>query len=207
ADAPGFSSPCLVPVLEKLKSNMMPQTLEKKRQYYFDKSEQSHCDETALPIRLTSCIFQRPVTKITSHPGNVVRHHQFCAFRRLLGLQAYSPVGELFRTMDSANVSRIFAQLGVGESLCHVGAWSLHTSPEPILAQFSDGAELDPGLWLFFPHTIYRQPVTEIFIGSLGKSREQGRDWLWPGGQRGFPGRQREPGVLRARFKNRRKSS
>ena len=48
--------------------------------------------------------------------------------------------------MDSANVSRIFAQLGLGESLGRVGAWSLHTSPEPILAQSSDGTELDPGL-------------------------------------------------------------
>ena len=47
---------------------------------------------------------------------------QVCAFRRLQGLQAYSPVGDPFRTMDSANVSRIFAQLGVGESLGRVGA-------------------------------------------------------------------------------------
>ncbi|CAI9169928.1 unnamed protein product [Rangifer tarandus platyrhynchus] len=86
---------------------------------------------------------------------------QVCAFRRLQGLQAYSPVGDPFRTMDSANISRIFAQLGVGESLGRVGAWSLHTSPEPILAQSSDGVELDPGLALFLPHTLCRQPVTD----------------------------------------------
>ncbi|XP_042105982.1 adhesion G protein-coupled receptor E3-like isoform X4 [Ovis aries] len=69
-----LSSSTIQTHVDKLKSNMMPQTLEKKR-HYLDKSEQSHCDETPLPIRLTSCIFQRPVTRITSHPGNVVRHH------------------------------------------------------------------------------------------------------------------------------------
>ena len=36
-------------------------------------------------------------------------------------VRPYSPVGEPFRTMDSANVSRIFAQLSVGESLGCVG--------------------------------------------------------------------------------------
>ena len=86
---------------------------------------------------------------------------QVCAFRTLQGLQAYSPVGEPFGTMDSANVSRLFAQLSVGESLGHVGAWSLHTSPEPILAQSSDGAEMDPGFEVFLPHTLCRQPVTD----------------------------------------------
>ncbi|KAB0388264.1 hypothetical protein FD755_003220 [Muntiacus reevesi] len=127
----------------------MPQTLEKKRQYYLGKSEQSHCDETALPIRLTSCIFQRPVTRITSHPGNVVRHRQ-CE-GTLEKPPAYSPVGDPFRTMDSANASRIFAQLGVGESLSR-----------SILAQSSDGVELDPGLGLFLPHTLCRQPLSAV---------------------------------------------
>ena len=83
---------------------------------------------------------------------------QVCAFRTLQGLQAYSPVGEPFGTMDSANVSRLFAQLSVGESLGHVGAWSLHTSPEPILAQSSDGAKLDPGLG---PGVMQSQRVAE----------------------------------------------
>lgn len=79
-------------------------------------------------------------------------------FRRLQGLQAYSPVGEPFRTMDSANVCRIFAQLSVGEFVGRAGARSLHTSPEPILAQSSDGAELGPGLG---PGVMQSQRVTE----------------------------------------------
>ena len=109
-------------------------------------------------------------------------------------LRPYSPVGEHFRTMDSANVSRIFAQLSVGESLGCVGTWSLHTSPEPILAHSSDRAELDPGLGLFLSHTLCRQPVTDrdSHQQSWKVKREQGRDWLWPGGQTGLPGRQRE---------------
>ena len=35
----------------------------------------------------------------------------------------------------------------------------------------------------------------QIFADSLEKWREQGRDWLWPWGQMGLPGRQREPGA------------
>ena len=103
---------------------------------------------------------------------------QVCAFRRLQGLQAYSPVGEPFRTMDSANVCRIFAQLSVGESLGHVGAWSLHTNPEPILAQSSDGAELDPGLELFLPHTLCRQPVTDRDIHQQSQKVKRARKRL-----------------------------
>ena len=148
----------------------MPQTLEKKRQYYLDKSEQSHCDETTLPIRLTSCIFQRPVTRITSHPGNVVRHHQcegtlekppasLCV-QETIGPSGLQPSRTPFQDHGQRK-SRLFAQLSVGESLGRVGAWSLHTSPESILAQSSDRAELDPGLGLFLPHTLCRQPVTD----------------------------------------------
>ena len=60
--------------------------------------------------------------------------------------------------MDSANVCRIFAQLSVGEFVGRAGARSLHTSPEPILAQSSDGAELGPGLG---PGVMQSQRVTE----------------------------------------------
>ncbi|XDC55416.1 hypothetical protein R6Z07M_006598 [Ovis aries] len=131
----------------------MPEELEKKRQILV-KAKQRRRDRCLLPLRLTSCIFQKPVTRITSHPDNVVRRprceetlekpQQAFAFRRLQGLQAYSPEGEPFSTMDRANVSGIIVQRDAGESLARAGAWSLHTSPEPILAQSSDGAELNP---------------------------------------------------------------
>ena len=103
---------------------------------------------------------------------------QVCAFRTLQGLQAYSPVGEPFGTMDSANVSRLFAQLSVGESLGHVGAWSLHTSPEPILAQSSDGAELNPRLGLFLPHALCRRPVTDADIRRQSRKVKRARERL-----------------------------
>ena len=147
---------------------MMPEELEKKRQEILVKAKQRRRDRCLLPLRLTSCIFQKPVTRITSHPGNVVKRRrceetlekpqQTFAFRRLQGLQAYSPEGEPFRTMDSANVSGIIVQRGAGESLGRAGASSLHTSPEPILAQSSDGAKLDPGLG---PGVMQSQRVAE----------------------------------------------
>lgn len=55
-------------------SNIMPPKMEKKRHELFAKAKQRHHDRSVLPLRLTGCTFQKPVTKITSHPGDVVRH-------------------------------------------------------------------------------------------------------------------------------------
>ncbi|CAI9169461.1 unnamed protein product [Rangifer tarandus platyrhynchus] len=52
----------------------MPKKLEKKRQELFAKAKQRHHDKSVLPLRLTRCTFQKPVTRIPSHPGDVVRH-------------------------------------------------------------------------------------------------------------------------------------
>ena len=173
---------------KRLRRNMMPEDLEKRRQELLVKAKQRRRDRCSLPLRLTSCIFQKPVTRITSHPGNVVRRRrceetlekpqQAFAFQRLQGLQAYSPEGEPFRTMDSANVSGIVAQRGAGESLGRAGARSLHTSPESILAQSSDGAELDPRLGLFLPHALCRQPVKDADIRRQSRKVKRARERL-----------------------------
>ena len=57
----------------RLKRNM-PRKLGKKRQELFAKAKQRHHDRSVLPLRLTRCTFQKPITRITSHPGDVVRH-------------------------------------------------------------------------------------------------------------------------------------
>ena len=59
----------------RLKRNIMPKKLEKKRQELFTKAKQRCHDRSVLPLRLTGCTFQKPVTKITFHPGDVVRCH------------------------------------------------------------------------------------------------------------------------------------
>ncbi|XDB52501.1 hypothetical protein AB1E18_006041 [Capra hircus] len=176
-----------LPIL-RLRRNMMPEELEKKRQEILVKAKQRRRDRCLLPLRLTSCIFQKPVTRITSHLDNVVRRRwceetlekpqQAFAFRRLQGLQAYSPEGEPFSTMDSANVSGIIVQRDAGESLGRAGAWSLHTSPEPILAQSSDGAELNPRLGLFLPHALCRRPVKDADIRRQSRKVKRARERL-----------------------------
>ncbi|TEA33290.1 hypothetical protein DBR06_SOUSAS8010155, partial [Sousa chinensis] len=172
----------------KLKRNMMPETLEKKRQDHLAKAKQRHREGTALPMRLTSCIFKRQVTKITSHPDNAVRRRrcegtlekpqQACAFRRLQGLQVYSPEGEPFSTLDSAIIFGVIALRGAGESLGRAGAGSLHTSPEAITTQCSDGAEMIPGLGLFLPQTLYRQRVTYADIRRQARKVKRARERL-----------------------------
>ena len=172
----------------KLKSNTMPQTLEKKRQYYLDKSEWSHCDETTLPIRLTSCTFQRPVTRITSHPGNVVRHRQcegtlekppasLCV-QETAGSSGLQPSRRSFQDHGQRkcfqDLCPAWCEWIPGPCWCLVS----HTSPEPILAQSSDGAEMNPGLGLFLPHTLCRQPVTDGGIHQQSRKVKRARKRL-----------------------------
>eukprot|EP00070_Physeter_catodon_P025991 XP_023989871.1 putative methyl-CpG-binding domain protein 3-like 3 [Physeter catodon] len=172
----------------KLKRNLMTETLEKTRQDHLAKAKQRHRDGTALPMRLTSCIFKRQVTKITSHPDNAVRRRrcdgtlekpqQVCAFRRLQGLQVYSPEGEPFSTLDSAVFFVVIALRGARQSLGRAGAGSLHTSPEAITTQSSDGAEMIPGLGLFLPQTLCRQRVTYADIRRQSRKVKRARERL-----------------------------
>ncbi|XP_038284777.1 methyl-CpG-binding domain protein 3-like 2B [Canis lupus familiaris] len=107
------------PTLGKLKRNMMPQTSEKKRQVHLAKTKRRCHERVALPVRLTSCILKRPVTRITSHPDNEVRYNerertlekpqQICAYRRLQGLQACSSEGETLSTLDFINIAQIIS--------------------------------------------------------------------------------------------------
>uniref|UniRef100_A0A8C3WDK5 Uncharacterized protein n=1 Tax=Catagonus wagneri TaxID=51154 RepID=A0A8C3WDK5_9CETA len=174
----------------KLKRNMMSQRLEEKREVHLARTKQRHHDRTALPLRLTSCIFKRPVTKITAHPGNEVRRNQreetlkkpqqASAFRRLRGLRDRSPEGDLFRTLDSANIfSGIAPGGGAAESQGLAGERSLHTSTKAIPAPSSDGAERIPGLGLFLPESLGRQPVvTYAQIRRQAQKVKQARERL-----------------------------
>ncbi|XP_016063297.1 PREDICTED: putative methyl-CpG-binding domain protein 3-like 3 [Miniopterus natalensis] len=158
------------PFLGKLKRNMISPTSAKKTQLLSSKTKrQRRRERSALPMRLTNCIFKKPVTRVTSHPGNVVRSRrqgepwerprQVCAFRRLQGLQPCSREGELLSTLDVTNTMKIIAPESAGESLGCAGPGSLHTSLEPTTAQFLGWAEMIPG-GLCVPQLLCRQPVT-----------------------------------------------
>ncbi|KAK2087199.1 putative methyl-CpG-binding domain protein 3-like 3 [Saguinus oedipus] len=53
---------------------MIPWALQKKRDIHVAKARRRRAARAALPMRLTSCIFRKPVTRIRSHPDNQVRH-------------------------------------------------------------------------------------------------------------------------------------
>ena len=143
---------------------MMPQKLEKKRKYYLEKSEQGHYDETTLPIRLTSCIFQRPVTKITSHPGNVVRHRQ-CE-----GTLEKPPASLCIQeTTGSSGDCRVFRPTAQQENLS--GPWTVQmfAGSLPSLVWVNSWAVLVPGLCT---------PALSPSLPSLQMGQSWAQDWV-----------------------------
>ena len=148
----------------KLKRNMMLQTSEKKKQVHLAKTKRRHRERSALPRRLTSCIFKRPVTRIPSHPGNEVRYsqreetlqkpQQICAYRTLQGLQACNSEGELLSTFDITNTLSIIAAGGPGEYLGCAGVGSVDPSLKPTATLSSDWEEMIPGVGLGLPQSL-----------------------------------------------------
>ncbi|KAK2507208.1 hypothetical protein MC885_005716 [Smutsia gigantea] len=144
-----------------LQRKMLPQVSEKKRQVHLVRTRQRHHGRSALPMRLTSCIFERPVTRVTSHPGPKVecspqedrleKPQQVCAYRRLQGLHACSREGELFSTLDFADILKITTPGGPGQPLGCAGAKSVHTSPKFTAAPPLGWAEMMPGVGLCLP--------------------------------------------------------
>ncbi|XP_036138107.1 putative methyl-CpG-binding domain protein 3-like 3 [Molossus molossus] len=182
---------------------MMPQTLARKRQFLLSKTKRRQRERTALPMRLTNCIFKRPVTRITAHPGNEVRHRQqeetwekpqqVCAYRRLQGLQACSSEGGRLSTWDITNTMEIIAPRSAGESLCHTDLDSLRTSPKPTTAQFLNLAEMIPGAGRCVPQILRGQPVTRGDVQRQTLKVKKIRERLAVALRADWPGRQREP--------------
>uniref|UniRef100_A0A673VIR8 Methyl-CpG binding domain protein 3 like 1 n=1 Tax=Suricata suricatta TaxID=37032 RepID=A0A673VIR8_SURSU len=170
------------PVLGKLKRNMMTQSLEKKRQVHLAKTKQKRREIAALPIRQTSCIFEKPVTRITSHPGNKTRcsewertlekPQQICAYRRLQGLQACSCDGEVLSPLDVTNILQEVARGRVG------GAGSLPGRPELCPAPSSGWAGMVPGVGFCLPPSACRQPITPRDIWRQSQKVRKARDRL-----------------------------
>ncbi|XP_042638613.1 methyl-CpG-binding domain protein 3-like 1 [Orycteropus afer afer] len=166
---------------------MMTQTSHRKREHEAEVKWKPSLS-SKIPLRLTSCIFQRPVNRITSHPGNEVRHSQWeekleepqqvCAYKRLQGLQACSSTGELLNTLDFTNALKIIAPGGPSESLSHVGNGAPCTHCKPIPGPSSNMAEIIPGVGLCLSQTLSGQLVTSGHIRTQTRKVKKARERL-----------------------------
>ncbi|VCX10345.1 unnamed protein product [Gulo gulo] len=136
---------------------MMVKTPQRKQQDCGNQSKPKSCLSISIPLRMSSYIFKRPVTRITSYPGNEVRcHHweetldkpqQVCWQKRLQGLQACSSAGELLSTLDLAKALQKLAPRCSG----------LNPSPMPTPAGSSDLVKVIPGAGLGIPQLLCKQ--------------------------------------------------
>ncbi|KAM5238015.1 methyl-CpG-binding domain protein 3-like 1 [Ctenodactylus gundi] len=102
----------------------MPKALPRKRREGADpaKAQAKPCAGLCLPLRMSGCVFQRPVTRMTAHPGNEVRWQagqeswaqprQLCLQKRLHGLQARGPDGETLSPLDLPATLRVLVPGG-----------------------------------------------------------------------------------------------
>ncbi|XP_021563882.1 putative methyl-CpG-binding domain protein 3-like 3, partial [Carlito syrichta] len=142
------------PLLGRLQSNPMPLALQKKRQMQMGKARRRRAARSVLPVRLTSCIFQRPVTIIRAHPANAVMDMQGLeglgtlpqcwAFRRLQGLQPYGSQGEASTLLTLENILKVVSPGITGGFLDEAGAEGLQSHPQPSPGQRSAKAARTP---------------------------------------------------------------
>ncbi|XP_008048290.1 methyl-CpG-binding domain protein 3-like 1 [Carlito syrichta] len=140
------------------------------------------------PLRMSSYIFKRPVTRITSHPGNEVRYHQWEENldkpqqifwqKRLQGLQAYSSSGELLSSLDLANTLQRLAPSCTGAFLPEALAGP-HSCPTLASAQHSELAEKIPEAGVdISPFLCKHLLVTEEDIRKQERKVEMARERL-----------------------------
>uniref|UniRef100_A0A8C3YJJ7 Methyl-CpG-binding domain protein 3-like 1 n=1 Tax=Catagonus wagneri TaxID=51154 RepID=A0A8C3YJJ7_9CETA len=163
-------------------------------------SQRKHCDggkqgkpeasfNILIPRRMSSYIFKRPVTRITSHPSNEVRcHHweetldrpqQLCWHKRLQGLQACSSAGELLSPLDLAKALQKLVPCCTGEPLPGLPAGGLKSGPVATPAWSSDLPEMIPGASLGLPQLHCKQClVTEEDIRNQERNVKTARERL-----------------------------
>ncbi|XP_075388323.1 methyl-CpG-binding domain protein 3-like 2B [Tenrec ecaudatus] len=149
------------------KRNMMDQISQKEKRDCNSKIQVQRA--SALPLRRTSCIFQKPVTKITSPPGNEVlcrqggemlrKPQQICALKRLQKLQARSSEELWLPTLEFTDLLKSTAQACSEESLGHVADTGSCTRPSPTSENSSNMLQIFPGVGLHHP-LIQGQEIT-----------------------------------------------
>ncbi|XP_005087715.1 methyl-CpG-binding domain protein 3-like 1 [Mesocricetus auratus] len=117
-------------------------------------SKPKTCLNTSIPLRMSSYTFKRPVTRITSHPCNEVRYHQWeetldkpqqaCWQKRLQGLQACSSVGELLSSTNLAKALQDLTPRGTDSSVSETQANNIDFRPIATHESSSNLGEMIP---------------------------------------------------------------
>ncbi|XP_054421739.1 methyl-CpG-binding domain protein 3-like 1 [Pteronotus mesoamericanus] len=168
---------------------MMVKTSQRKHRDWVNQSKPKPGLSISIPLRMSSYIFKRPVTKITSHPGNEVRYHhweetldkpqQLCWQKRLQGLQACSSTGQLLSPFDLTKALQKLVPNRTGESLPGVLAGSPHGSSMANSAGSSHLAKMIPGAGLGNPQIPCKQfLVTEKDIRKQERKMKMARERL-----------------------------
>lgn len=168
---------------------MMVKTSQRKHRECVNQSKPKPDLSISIPLRMSNYIFKRPVTKITSHPGNEVRYHhweetldkpqQLCWQKRLQGLQACSSTGQLLSPFDLPKSLQKLLPKHMGESLPGVLAGSPHGSSMCNPTRSSHLAEMIPGAGLGNPQLYCKQfLVTEKDIRKQERKMEMARERL-----------------------------
>ncbi|XP_005413156.1 PREDICTED: methyl-CpG-binding domain protein 3-like 1 [Chinchilla lanigera] len=168
----------------------MPKTLQRKQRDYENPLKPKSGLSISIPLRMSSYTFKRPVTRITSHPDNEVRYHQWeesldkpqqvCLHKRLQGLQASSSVGELLSTLDLAKTLHTLApSCCTSSSLLETLAGGVCSSSLPVLAPSTHVVEMTPEMGLGMPQLLGKQfLVTEEDIKKQERKVETARERL-----------------------------
>ncbi|XP_024434588.2 methyl-CpG-binding domain protein 3-like 1 [Desmodus rotundus] len=168
---------------------MMVKTSQRKHREWVNQSKPKPDLSISIPLRMSNYIFKRPVTKITSHPGNEVRYHQWeetldkpqqlCWQKRLQGLQAYSSTGQLLSPFDLTKSLQKLVPNHTGESLPGDLAGSPHGSSMSSPTGSSHLADMIPGAGLGNPQLPCRQfLVTEKDIRKQERKVKMARERL-----------------------------
>ncbi|XP_078456244.1 methyl-CpG-binding domain protein 2-like isoform X1 [Lampetra planeri] len=138
---------------------------------------------TSLPIRQTASIFKQPITKVTNHPTNKVKHDpqrildlpkQVFWEKRLQGLSASDIAEEVMRAIELPRLlqgecprSGIGPNI-TGDALLSTITSALHHSSGPITGQLSTAVERNPAVWLNTG-----QPLCKPFVVTEDDVRQQ----------------------------------
>uniref|UniRef100_A0A8D2DNP1 Methyl-CpG binding domain protein 3 like 1 n=1 Tax=Sciurus vulgaris TaxID=55149 RepID=A0A8D2DNP1_SCIVU len=174
---------------DKRKRSKMVKTSQRKQRDCVNQSKPKPGLSISIPLRMSSYTFKRPVTRITAHPDNEVRYHQWeenldkpqqvCWQRRLQGLQAYSSTGELLSMLDLTKTLQKLAPRCLGAPLPGALAGGLHPSSMAALAPSSHFVETVPGASLSSPQLLCKQfLVTEEDIRKQERKVKRARERL-----------------------------
>lgn len=168
---------------------MMVKTSQRKCHDWVNQPKRKPDLSISIPLRMSNNIFRSPVTRITSHPGNEVRCHQWeetldkpqqvCWQKRLQGLQACSSEGQLLSSFNLTKALQALVPSCTGESLPGVLTGGAHCSSMSNPAGSSHVAEMTPGADLGIPQLPCKQfLVTEKDIKKQERKMKTARERL-----------------------------